>query len=454
MSRVQQKHGRSRALSRRAALALPLGLTLPLSGCGLWDDWFGTHKPPIPGHREPVLAAANVLAVEQGAPKVVLPPPVRNVAWPQPGGNPAHLMGHLAAPAVLNRAWEAPIGDGGGYRNKILAQPVVADGVVYAMDTRAIVSAFNLSDGARRWRFDTRAEDSRSTNVGGGLCIAGGVLYAVNGLGDVVAIDPARGTQKWRVYLGAPGRSGPTVVEGRLFVTTIQDRIQALDIANGHRLWDYQAVNAATGMLGEPAPAYADGLVVAGFASGELTALRADTGTVVWTDNLVASSTGAGLLDINSIRGLPAIGGSQVFAVGMGGLTVSNDLHSGRRLWQHNVAGLNSPWLAGDWMFMVTLDQLMTALHVDDGRVAWVSQLPQWQNPKAQKNPITWFGPLLAGDRLVVAGTSKAALALSPYTGDILSLQKLPGVAAPLQPVIADNTLLLIAEDGRLIALR
>ena len=449
---MQQADGRSRALSRRAALALPLAL--PLGGCGLWGRWFGETKVPIPGKREPVLAVSNILAVEQGAPKVVLPPPVRNAAWPQAGGNPAHLMGHLEARAALEEAWEAPIGNGGGYREKVLAQPVVENGVVYTMDSRARVAAFELAGGRVRWRFDTKSDDNRSTNIGGGVGIAGGVLYAVNGLGDVVAIDPAKGTQKWRVYIGAPGRSGPTIVEGRLFVTSIQDMVHALDIADGRQLWSYQAANATTAMLGEPAPAYADGLVVAGFASGELTALRADTGTVVWTDNLQASGAGGGLLDIYSIRGLPAISGSRVFAIGMGGLAVSNDLHSGRRLWQHSISGLDSPWVAGDWVFVVTLEQELAAIHADDGRVAWSRQLPRWENPNVQKKPITWFGPLLAGDRLIVAGTSEAALALSPYSGEILGLQKLPGVAAPLQPVIADGTLLLIAEDGRLIALR
>jgi len=439
---------RRTALSRRAALALPLAL----GGCDLWDNWFGEEKAPIPGKREPVLAATNSLTVESGAPKVVLPPAVRNASWPQPSGNPAHLMGHLQAQPVVSQAWRAPIGDGGGYRQKILAQPVVAGGLVYTMDSNARVSAFNLSNGELRWRVDTKSEDSRSNNVGGGLGLADGILYAVNGLGDVVALDAASGKQKWRINLGVPGRSGPTIVAGRIFVATIDDRLVALDVASGRHLWDYRAINAITAMLGEPAPAYSDGIVVAGFASGELTALRADTGAVVWTDNLI--SAGVGLLDIYSIRGVPAISGSRVFAIGMGGMTVSNDLHSGRRLWEHNVSGLDSPWVAGDWVFVITIDQTIAAINADDGSIAWVRQLPRWGNPKKQRDPITWYGPLLASDRLVVAGTSKAALAISPYSGDILGMQKLPGVASPLQPVIADGTLLLIADDGSLTALR
>ncbi len=249
---------------------------LALGGCGLWDDWFGSKKTPLPGKREPILVGRRGLQVDEGVPKVVLPPEVRNAAWPQAGGNPAHFMGHLAAGERLAEAWSADIGAGGGYRRKILAQPVVADGIVYVMDSDAVVSAFDLAGGGRVWRFDTRQEDDDSTNVGGGLAVDQGTLYAVNGLAELVALDAAKGTVRWRSNFGAPTRSAPTVVEGRLFVITIEDRLLSLATDDGRQLWAHQAANATTSILGRPAPAYADGLAVAGFGSGELATLRAD----------------------------------------------------------------------------------------------------------------------------------------------------------------------------------
>ena len=437
-------------LSRRAALALPLALT----GCGLWHDWFGKIKPRLPGVRIPVLSARNALAVGANPPKVALPPPVVNADWPQPGGNPAHDMGQLAARPVLAKLWETGIGAGGGYRQKLLAPPVVADGVVYTMDAQARVRAFDLATGAARWHAATRARHERGTNVGGGLALAGGVLYAATGLGDLVAFDAAHGTERWRAPLGAPARSGPTLVAGRAFVTTIDDQLRALDTAHGQLLWSYQATNAVTGLLGQPAPAYADGIVVGGFASGEIAALRADTGAVVWTDTLYALSIAGTLPDISSIRGMPAIADGRVVAVGMGGLAVGIDLPSGRRLWAHAIAGEDSPWVAGDWAFLITLDQIITAIRLADGTVGWATQLPRWKNAKHRSDPLTWFGPLLADNRLIVTGTSREALAISPYTGAILGRQKLPGPAAAVEPVLAQQTLLLLTEDGRLIALR
>jgi outer membrane protein assembly factor BamB len=391
--------------------------------------------------------------VDEGVPKVELPAAVGNVAWPQAGGNPAHFMGHLAAGQRLGEAWSANIGAGGGYRRKIMAQPVVADGIVYVMDSNAVVSAFEVAGGRRVWRFDTRRDEDDSSNVGGGLAIDQGTVYAVNGLAELVALDAAKGTVRWRSNFGAPTRSAPTVVEGRLFVTTIQDRMLALATDDGRQLWSYQAANPATSLLGRPAPAYTDGLVIGGFGSGELATLHAESGTPVWTDTLTTSVGNRGLVDVSAVRGLPVVGDGRVYAISVGGLAAAIDLPSGRRLWEREVAGEDSPWAAGSWLFIVSLEQKMAALNRDDGRVAWVTDLPRWKDAEKQKDPIIWFGPLLAGDRLVVAGTNNQALAVSPYTGKILGQQDLSG-AASLGPIVAGGTVFVVTDDGRLLALR
>jgi outer membrane protein assembly factor BamB len=334
-----------------------------------------------------------------------------------------------------------------------MAQPVVAGGIVYVMDSDAVVSAFEVAGGRRVWRFDTRKDEDDSSNVGGGLAIDQGTLYAVNGLAELVALDAAKGTVRWRSNFGAPTRSAPTVVEGRLFVTTIQDRMLALATDDGRQLWSYQAANPATSLLGRPAPAYTDGLVVGGFGSGELATLHAESGTPVWTDTLTTSVGSRGLGDVSAVRGLPVVSDGKVYAMSVGGLAAAIDLPSGRRLWEREVAGEDSPWAAGSWLFIVSLEQKIAALNRDDGRVAWVTELPRWEDPEKQKDPITWFGPLLAGDRLVVAGTNNQALAVSPYTGEILGQQKLSG-AASLGPIVAGGTVFVVTDDGRLLALR
>jgi outer membrane protein assembly factor BamB len=438
-------------LARRTALLAPLAL----GGCSLFDDWFGEKKTSLPGKRENVFVDRRGLVVDEGAAKVVLPPAVRNANWPQAGGNPAHLMGHLEANDSLAEVWKANIGAGGGYRRVIMAQPVVQDGVVFTMDSDAVASAFAMADGKRLWRVDTKPKDSDdSTNVGAGIGVDANTVYAVNGLFSLVALDAATGKEKWRAELGAPARSAPMIADGRVFVTTIQNHLLAFTAADGRQLWAHQAAEPVTSMLGQPAAAYWRGLVVAGFGSGELACLRADSGSVVWTDGLGASEGRASIADFLSIRGLPVVVNGLVYAISMGGLLVCNDVPTGRRVWERQVAGEDTPYLAGDWMFMVSAEQQIAAVNINDGRISWITQLPRWEDPNKRKNTLTWYGPLLVSDRLIVTGISEDALSISPYTGEILGHITLSEAAAPTSPVVAGGTVLIVTNDGRLMALR
>jgi outer membrane protein assembly factor BamB len=442
---------RSALLTRRAALLAPLAL----GGCSGLDDLFAEKKTSLPGKRENVFVDRRGLVIDEGTPKVVLPAAVRNAAWPQAGGNPAHLMGHLTANDHLAEAWKAEIGEGGGKRKIIMAQPVVLNGTVFTMDSAAEVSAFNLADGKRLWRVDTKPKDpGDSTNVGGGLGADGTTLYAGNGLFQLVALDLATGKEKWRHDLGVPLRSAPMIADGRVFVSTIDDRLFAFTADDGRQLWVHQSATPVTAMLGQPAAAYYQGLVVAGFGSGELACLRADSGSIVWTDGLGASAGRATVADFLSIRSLPVIVNGLVYAISMGGLLICNDVPTGRRVWDRQVAGEDTLYVAGEWMFLISAQQELAAVNINDGRISWITQLPHYDDPVKRKDTLTWYGPLLVSDRLIVTGTSKDALSVSPYTGDVLGHIKLSEAAAPFAPVVADGTVLLITNDARLIALR
>ena len=437
-------------LARRSALLAPFAL----GGCAWLDDVFSEKKTILPGKRETVITDRRGLVVDDAAPKVVLPPAVRNANWPQAGGNPAHLMGHLEANDHLTEVWKARIGEGGGYRQILMAQPVVLDGVVFTMDSDAVVSAITLADGKRQWKADTKPKDDDNTNVGGGLGADGTTLYAVNGLSQIVALDVGTGKEKWRKTLGVPARSAPTIADGRVFVTLIDDRLLAFSATDGRQLWSFQSAAAVTAMLGQPAPAYYRGLVVAGFGSGELVCLRAETGNVVWTDGLGVSEGRASVADFLSIRGLPVIVNGLVFAISMGGLLVCNDVPTGRRVWDRQIAGEDTAYIAGEWMFVISAQQQLAAISINDGRISWITQLPRWEDPDKRKHTLTWYGPLLVSDRLIVTGTSEDALSVSPYTGEILGHIKLSEAAAPSAPVVAGGTVLVLTNDGRLMALR
>ncbi len=442
-----------RRLSRRAALLLPLAAT----GCSALDNIFSEAKPPLPGKREAVVAAQRGLTLDGPAVTVSVPPPAPLPEWPQAGGNATHAVGHIAlntpASGVLQPTWRASIGEGGGYRQKVTAQPLIAGGRVFTMDSDGVVAAFDLANGSRIWRTETQGEHDRSTNVGGGIAVAGGVLYATTGRGEALAMDGNTGAIRWRKGLDTPGRSAPCIAEGRLFITTLDNRLLSLKATDGERQWTYQAATAATTVLSQSAPAYSDGLVVAGFESGDIAAVRAESGGLAWTDSLAASRGRNSVVDLAAVRGLPVVDGGRVFAIGVGGLLVSLDLRSGRRLWEREVGGLETPWLASDTLFVQTLDQTLAAIGRDDGKLRWLTDLPRYDNPEKRRDPLFWTGPILAGGRLVLAGSNETALSVNPTNGKIIGQEKLRDAAA-VTPIAAAGTLLILTDDGSLQAFR
>lgn len=437
-------------MTRRAALLLPLAA----AGCKTLDDWLGEKKTPLSGTRVPIGTVQRGLTVDNPADRPVsVPPQAANAAWPQSGGEPTHAPGNLAFDGRLDPVWRAGIGAGSGYRRKITATPVVGGGRVFAMDSNAVVSGYDQRTGARLWRTETAAADDDSTNVGGGIALDGNMLYAATGLADLLAMDCATGKIHWRQRLPAPARAAPTIVEDRLYFPTLDDKLLAVAKADGNRIWFYQAPEAATSMLGMPSPAYTEGLLVAGFGSGELVCLRAASGSASWSDGLASTRGRSSLLAFSAITGLPVIADGRVYAVGLGGLFVSLDLRTGRRLWEREVASQQTPWLAGDWLYVLTPDQILGAVNRIDGAVAWVTQLPLYRNEKAKEGPILWIGPVLAGDRLIVFGSNREALAVNPVTGAIAGRQDIPGAAA-VPATVVDRTLFLVTDDATLLALR
>lgn len=440
--------------SKHPFLRVALVLPLLLGGCSLWDDWFGTPKVPLPGTRIAILAPTTGLEIAKtGVPKITLPAPAVNAEWPQSGGVPSHSMEHPAAADGLNRVWGSGIGAGGGYRRKITAQPIIAGGRVFTMDSDAVVAAFDAGTGRQAWSLSTQESEDRSTNVGGGIASDGGVVYAATGRADLLALDAATGAVKWRVRLPAGARAAPTVAAGKLFIPLLDSQLVAYAAADGVKSWSYQASTVEPIVLGLPSPAFADGLLLAGFGSGDLVALNPLSGAVVWAESLAASRGRNSLADLSTIRGRMVIKAGRVYAVSLGQQLAALDLRSGRRLWEREVSSAETPWVAGDWLFIASLGGQIAAISLLDGQVAWVTQLDTFENMEKKKDPIRWLGPVLAGDRLVVAGTNGVAFALSPYTGQVLGREKLSGGAA-LAPVVAGGTVYIVTDDAALTAYR
>jgi len=430
-------------------------LAFALAGCGVLG---GKDKPATPtvGERIPILSriesGAKVDPTLDGV-SVVVPPEQANTDWPQAGGTASKSYGHLALSQSPSRIWTASVA-GSSNKRRLAAAPVIGGGKLFVMDTEGVVTAFDADNGARQWTKSFRISGDGSESVfGGGASYDNGRVYVTTGIGEVAALDAANGDQIWKVQPAGPLRGSPTIAFNAVYVMTQDNQIHALNAADGTLLWAESASVEQAGVFGVAAPAAGQGTVIAGYSSGELVAYRYENGRTLWSDALARTSISTEVGSLSDVDADPIIDSGQVYALGQGGRMAAYELVTGQRIWELNLAGISTPAVAGEWVFTLTDDAQLLAIARSTGKVRWMTQLQQYRKPKKRKGPIFWVGPVLAGNRLWLTNSEGVLAYANLADGSIVNFGKL-GDAVSLAPVVANQTLYVLDNGGRITAYR
>ncbi|PQA87475.1 PQQ-binding-like beta-propeller repeat protein [Hyphococcus luteus] len=397
------------------------------------------------------------------------PPPYVNSSWTQPGGEADHTLHHLAAPLEMKTLWRSDVGDASPRRARLTSPPIVVDDRVFVIDADAHVSSFDVESGDLVWRTELtpdlkekfrlrdfllmRGSDPAEIGFGGGVAYEQGRLFVTSGFGFVAALDAQTGEELWRVKTDAPVRTPPTAYRGRVYLSTITNEFLALNQETGERDWAYQSFEESARFLSSSSPAAAGDLVVAPFSSGELVAFIADNGRSVWNKTLSRESRLTALSSLNDIAGSPVIDRGLVYVVSHGGRFSAIDIRSGQAVWEKPVASLQMPWVAGDFIYIVTIEGELLCVTRNDGGIVWLTQLRQYKNEKKKKGRISWAGPVFAGDSLVLVSTEEELVRVNPATGEIIETTDIDG-GSVVAPVVAGEKIFVLTEKGKLIAIR
>lgn len=436
------------SLSKPRNILTALGALFLLTAC---DAFTSDERPPLEGERISVLELQKSLEPDDAALEsqgLITPRAWRNEFWPQRGGYPNHSMQNIAlSSGALKKAWSADIGDGSTDELPLNAFPVVVGGQVYTLDTEGSLRAFNTENGREIWDTNVSDPDEDDPVIAGGIAFSGGVLYVTNGYNELLAVRPQDGQIIWRRGLPAPSRAAPTVIEGRAFVTTLDNKVLAIDAKNGSILWEYLGIGETAGLVGAASPAANRDVVIPAFTSGEITALRVANGSIAWTDNLTSLRKFGGLDTISDIKALPVIDKGLIFAISFSGRLVAIEERTGTRVWQREISGSQTPWLAGNHLFVLSSENQLIALGREKGAIRWVKSLPRMEDGE----PLVFNGPVLAGGRLIVAGTDGRVIEVSPENGEIIrEWDAGDTIIAP--PIVANETLYLLSKNGTLTA--
>jgi len=386
---------------------------------------------------------------------ITLPPQVANADWTHKAGSPAHNIQHPALGTALTRVWSVSIGQGQDRRHRITADPVVADGRIFTVDSRATLMA-HATSGAPLWSVDlTPAGESPDDASGAGLAVSGNRLFVSTGFGDLVALDAATGARVWVQELDASPAGAPTVSGDTVYLVTRDAMAWAINADTGRIAWTLPGTPSPSGVVGGAGPALTDGVVILPFANGELVGALAGGGTRLWGSFVAGQRKGRVYARVSDISGDPVIAEGRVYAGSPSGRTVAVDLASGETLWSATEGAMSPVVVAAGAVFAVSDNAELVRLDAETGARVWGSELPFFVKPTARqrKAVVGNYGPVLAGGQLWVASGDGALRAFRPDTGALAGSVDLPGGAAT-NPVVAGRTLYVVSSNGQLHAFR
>ncbi len=441
-----------RTRCRRSAfvrLAVGLALVSLVAACSsaenLINKFTGNSGAKFAGVREDALGKDTAHQSQLATAPVVVPAAVTNQSWAQPGGTPSNVMQNLALNIDLRQVFSIDAGRGSDSDGRLTAPPIVVGGRVYVLDTGAKVRAFSATTGAPLWKTSLVPKGRDGDGAyGGGLASDGVRVYATTAFGEALALDAGSGTILWRKQFDGPIHGAPTVADGRMYFVTLTNEVDALSTADGSPLWHYQATGESASVLESTSPAVDRGVVVLPHTTGDLSAFGTADGRLLWSTSLSSADPVASAGNLNDVAARPAMADGQVYAVGQSGRLVAMLAASGSQVWSDDISGNQMPWVAGDYVFLISGRRNLVAIQRSSGGVRWLTELP---------GTAVWSGPVMGGGRLIAVNSEGTLANVSPQTGKLMSTVDLGG-GTYITPVIANGTIYVLTDDATLIALR
>ncbi|MEP1143638.1 MAG: PQQ-binding-like beta-propeller repeat protein [Henriciella sp.] len=374
--------------------------------------------------------------------------------WPQAGSRPSKSVGHIGAATELDVAWRSNVGEGSDNKSALTTPPVASADTIYTIDSRQVIVATDAASGNRRWSQKLESDNRRDgTGIGSGIGLEGNMLVIASAFGFVAALDATNGSELWRTSTEAPMTGSPTIKDGRVFVSSNNNEVLAMDLATGELLWSDQAIAESARVLGSPSPAAVEDIVVAPYSSGEIIAYLSSNGRRLWSEALASAGQFTPISSINDIGARPVLGGGLVFAASQSGVLAAIDGRTGNRVWQQPIGTTQAPALTGEYLFVVGVDAELAALKAGTGQVVWVKDLEKFSNEKKQTGRLTYAGPIIASGRIMIVSSKGELIAFDPQTGDEIDRLKL-GDPVYIEPIAVQDKLIVLTDDARLIAIR
>ena len=412
----------------------------------------------LPGEREAVLPKLTSVQIDDAARDegAKLGNVIINQNFGHPGFTAGHSGGHLSFEWPLEASWSASI-EGVADDTVELAQPIILNNLVYAIGADGYLHAFDSADGQPRWsRIIEVLSDEPWAGVVGGLAGDDNHLLAHAGSYDLVSLSPETGDLIWSVTHDERLKGGPTLLSDEaVMVTDINSHVYVYDLKTGTPFWERSGQSSNTVVFGAPAPAFAGSEVVIAGSAGEVSVYDAATGDLFWADSLASFNPRTPLQELGDVRAHPIHDGKLIFVVSQSGRMVAYQASTGIDIWEQALTSIEMPWVAGDTIYVVTIDGRLYALRRNDGKARWSVELPGAlpENMIASETVPRYTAPIVLSNNVFVIGRSGTGYVFDAQTGSAVSEFSIDG-SVTTAPISAQNMMVILNNQGKLSVYR
>ncbi len=269
---------------------------------------------------------------------------------------------------------------------KIISEPVFNKAVAYTIDTKGNISAFSMKDKSIMWSYNISTNKS-DYYVGGGILCHNDKLYVTYGSRFLVVLDSRSGHEIIRKELPDITRVKPVLINNyTIVVQTVTNQILAINIDNLNFVWQHEGVVETLSSSYHVSPIVQNNHIIVNYNSGQILALEAASGQVLWTNDLSShQEIGLPNFEAASILCKPIVNNSHIYIANSAGKIVKLDIMTGNILWQTKAYDVQSMLLAGNSLFITNNAGQIAAISTDFGKVKFVADLNDGKDIKKVK---------------------------------------------------------------------
>ena len=269
-------------------------------------------------------------------------------------------------------------------KDRIVAAPLQIDGIAYVATADNLLLALDTESGEEVWRFVA------DFSIWAQPTYYEGTLFVASLDRHLYAVDASDGSEKWSAEISGAMSAQPIVneAENLVYAASYDRAVHALDIDNGDEVWTVPATDWIWS-----APALEDNTLYFGDSSGNVFAVNAANGDVLWESgvhsmNVVAGAVQNPPLEIKgSIQASPVVQDGVVYFASLGneeseeGLLVAMKTATGEELWQTTTPAplFSTPVIIDDVIVVAMQSEagVLQAYELETGNLAWSYAPPE-----------------------------------------------------------------------------